>query len=86
MFKIFEVLRQGKSLANAETWKNVAGATIALAAVINAGLYIAKMFIDLPEIPSDVVLQLSAGIVAPICFYLNYATSEKVGLPSGENK
>ena len=85
MFKIFEVFKQGKSLANAATWKNVQIATNALTVVLGFLLYVLNAFVDI-NITNEQIVLLAGGIAGIANVVLTITTSDKVGLPQGEGK
>jgi fructose-1-phosphate kinase PfkB-like protein len=81
----FTLFQQGKSLANAATWKNRTVATNALVAVIGAGTLIAKGFGYDLHLDQQTVEALGAGVAAAVAVFnsvMHVISSDKVGLPA----
>jgi hypothetical protein len=86
---IMTAFRQGKELANAETWKNRAVLLNALVAFFAAALGIAKGLGYAIDIDHDTLQNLAAGVVAAVGVFnsvMHVVTSQRVGLPPvGDN-
>jgi hypothetical protein len=82
LFALLGVFRHGNAVADPALWKNRAGMTMALTALITAIVAAAKAFgYELP-IDGDTAALIAGGIAAVVGIWANYATSDKVGLPA----
>jgi len=85
MLNFFDVFRQGKSLAHADTWRNSKAATDALCGVLVGIVTLAGFFgYSIPADP-DKLQALAGGIVAAYGIasgLLHIAASNDLGLPS----
>lgn len=76
-------LYRGAQLAQVETWKRVSVATTALTGFLSALAGLAFAFGWIPQVPAELIVEASSGLVAIIMAvigYLQVATTEKIGL------
>ncbi len=78
----FDVLHAGKSLNNAEAWKNAQAVTVLLTTIVGVlnavGLHVV---VDSASLES-----VAMGISGAFTIYLTYATSKSVGVPKAEDE
>ena len=85
IFTLWEALKQGKRLANAETWKNRQMAINALVGVFGGLILLLPLLGLKVEVSSEDVLAIAGGIATlygVVDGVLTAATSKKTGLPS----
>jgi hypothetical protein len=83
--KFFELFKEGKEVANAETWKNRSIAINAILTFLGTALALAKTLGFPVELDHDTTQNLAAGIVAIVTAFnavMHTITSARVGLPS----
>ena len=77
----FDLLRKGAVVSQPALWKNRSALTLALTALILAGVKAAKGFgYELPITEADAAT-LAAGIAVLVGLFSTYATTDKVGIP-----
>ena len=81
----FTLFQQGKSLANAATWKNRTVAANSIVALLGAATVIAKGFGYDFHVDQDTLTALGGGIAAAVAVansVMHVISSDKVGLPA----
>lgn len=82
---IFDALRAGNALRNADTWANKAAAAQALAAILSMLAALAPLAGYRIDLDAETIQQLAGGIAAAgfvVFGYLHTATNPAAGLPA----
>lgn len=81
LWAILDLFRKGAAVSEPGVWKQRSALTLALTALILAGVKVAKGFgYELPITEADAAT-LAAGIAVLVGLFSTYATTDKVGIP-----